>query len=184
MEIALKKEPDLFLEYLHGDVTVLFKSLIKFNSFLYEMYNELNVDPKPILFSQIPKYDMGLTLGSITAKMFERYIYSLHPELEKSFNKLNVSIKHGKSQITLVKGIELGSAKYLFHIGGSAIESTFVSGGRCCNESPKQLFFTNGMDLDFTSCYGSGIRNLSFPIGCPHVLRNQEGGFVYSLRDF
>ena len=138
MFIVLKKEPDLFLQYRYDNVLGLFKSLIKFNTFLYEMYNELNVNPKPIQFSQIPKYDMSLTLGSITAKMFERYIYSLHSELEKSFNKLNVCIKHGKSQITLVfpryifqtgmverpniKGIELAFAKYLFHIDESAIE--------------------------------------------------------------
>ena len=187
MREAIKHKADVFLDYLYEDTSSLLPIYASFNAYVSKLYNLFKIPYIPNIFSDYKNNELKLTLGSVVANLFESYIYNIDFNLENTLDLLSIKIKRTDMEyknIKLVDGLEMGSSKYLHFLKGSSIEGAFVSGGRCCNETPNERFFEYGGDIDFSSCYGSGIKDLSYPIGVPRVLRNENGGFVYNLRTF
>jgi hypothetical protein len=48
--------------------------------------------------------------------------------------------------------------------------NALVQGGRCNNEMPSDCVTGPGLDVDLSSCYGSALRHLVYPVGVPCVL--------------
>lgn len=186
MAEAIIKHPNIFIEYCFDDVIVLFDIYLKHFFMVDELYNNFKLSNVPCIFG-FNDFNMKLTLGSFTAGYFEEYIYNQDFMLWKALTFISVNLWRGdfnQKDVGLIDGLELGSAKYLNRIGGSAMEGTFVGGGRNANEDPNTLFFENGLDADYSSCYGTGIISIPYCIGRPSVLRNDNGGFTYSLKTF
>ena len=59
-----------------------------------------------------------------------------------------------------------------------------VTGGRCLNERYAECHAKRVLDLDFVSCYGSSLRDLSFPIGLPSVYAASVNEKGLTLKSF
>ena len=62
--------------------------------------------------------------------------------------------------------------------------SAFVVGGRCNLERYKETRVTNLVDIDITSCYGSSIAQLSYPVSTPFVYAVSVNEKGLTLKDF
>jgi hypothetical protein len=51
----------------------------------------------------------------------------------------------------------------------TAIYNVLVQGGRCVNEVPQAYRCGAGLDIDISSCYGSSLRDQTYPVGLPRV---------------
>jgi hypothetical protein len=52
----------------------------------------------------------------------------------------------------------------------SSLYNAIVQGGRCNNEMPNEYHTGPGLDIDLSSCYGTTLRSLTYPVGVPTVL--------------
>lgn len=59
-----------------------------------------------------------------------------------------------------------------------------VTGGRCNNERYRETFVNNVLDMDFSSCYGSALESLSYPIGKPSTYSADVNNKQMSLSNF
>ena len=187
MRVAIEKKPNIFLNYLYEDTSSLLPILTNFNDYIKGLYDLFEIPYFTNIFCDSTDNELKLTLGALVACLFENYIYNIDFQLKSTLFKLGIIIKReelGYKKISVIEGLEMGSCKYLNYLKGSAIEGAFVAGGRCSNETPEETFFEYGGDIDFTSCYGTSINQLLYPIGVPHVLRNENGGFVCNLKTF
>ena len=80
----------------------------------------------------------------------------------------------------------LGSIAYLKSFDKKLLvnSSAFVVGGRCNSERYKETRVTNLVDIDITSCYGSSIAQLSYPVGTPFVYAVSVNEKGLTLKDF
>jgi hypothetical protein len=51
----------------------------------------------------------------------------------------------------------------------TATHNALVQGGRCHNEHPEAYAMGPGLDVDISSCYGTVLRELVYPVGLPWV---------------
>ena len=101
---------------------------------------------------------------------------------------INLS-KRSKSPTTVhgltaggIRGLALGKAD-------TGLFGTVVQGGRCVNEDPKSdkvydARIDNVIDIDLSSCYGSSLRWLDFPVGLPTVFGNDIDDKITTLGEF
>ncbi|MEJ1929544.1 hypothetical protein WDZ92_04595 [Nostoc sp. NIES-2111] len=67
-------------------------------------------------------------------------------------------------------GISQASVNYFASVtSDSAAFAALVQGGRCNNERPTEALVHTGADIDLQSCYGSALRQFSYPLGLPTV---------------
>lgn len=171
MRETLQSYPKLYLDYAVQDAVHLNFMVCQSWANLIEIYEIFNVSNIPSLFNfsfsnKILNY-MHFTAGSNIACFFEQYIYSLDPSIKTTLDLLSIR----SDDLKVIEGISMGSTKYLNYLNGHASIAAFVSGGRCANERPYEISFKNGADIDLSSCYGTSIKNLEYPLGIPSVLR-------------
>lgn len=74
---------------------------------------------------------------------------------------------------------------YFAKIGYStATFNALVQGGRCINEKPHQFVVEYGLDPDLNSCYGSALREFTYPIGLPTVIQYTSNQETKTLKQF
>ena len=89
--------------------------------------------------------------------------YFTASDLRNKYLKSN-SKKHGQS----ISGLARGSLPALGMLSNNSQSlNAIVNGGRCNNEHPREFQIEDVLDIDMSSCYGTTLRDLDFPIGRP-----------------
>lgn len=83
--------------------------------------------------------------------------------------------KYGHS----ISGLARGSISSLGALSNNSQSlNAIVNGGRCNNEHHREFQIFDVLDIDMSSCYGTTLRNLDFPIGRPRnvdITRKYKG---------
>ena len=90
--------------------------------------------------------------------------------LDKIHNKW--SEYQGGSGISGMARASIGSFGGLGN--NDSVYNSIVNGGRCNNEKPYDWRINDVLDIDLSSCYGTALRDLIFPIGRPKIVAFNE----------
>lgn len=71
-----------------------------------------------------------------------------------------------------------------YHFTTTGIYNALVSGGRTVNERPWEFLIQNSADIDLASCYGSALRDFTYPIGLPVVYATTPNQEKMTLGEF
>jgi hypothetical protein len=198
MEKTLENQEtyDIFVEYGLEDVISLSKVPTLMVSFMNEISTDIMGIPKELEFTveNIPS-----TIGSVGARFFQNFLLKEitstldcdftegmerieqvreHQSINrnilngKSFDSKNKRGKSRKNRSECVSDFlnacSVKSIGYL-HNHSTGILNTLVQGGRTYNEKHWEYLADDVLDLDLSSCYASGMRTLTYPIGIPTI---------------
>lgn len=138
------------------------------------------------------KYNLPDTTGTIVSKIFQSFIYDefekvgLLERFKHILKKQSINEDKLKEKGKISNAISGGSIDSLgnLYIGSKAILNTVVQGGRTNNEQPWEYIKTNILDLDMSGCYGSALRDYTYPIGLPEITTDEYIKDAPTLKQF
>lgn len=196
------EHPDIAFDYSRNDVLLLHHIQDKFERQIKAIASQTLKIP-PILRSRLKG-----TTGSMTATIFQEWLHAqfLTAEGWKGFNvacnKLGLLSRDvdekvrqrfnqdpGALEITDFEFMAYSqcSVGYLARfaaMGDSTAFNCLVQGGRCNNERPGEYFLDDGADIDLSSCYGTALKEFTYPIGLPTLWGYQNEQLRPTLGEF
>lgn len=199
----------IFFQYACEDVIsleFLQKKMLEKINLLYEQTYGF---PKSFLITQ---KTLPQTMGSVGAQLLDKYIYfkmsldSQNQFSEQHFQffdllnqnmgtkkripprKYNVEKRMSTNRYNTQEQqlLNAGSIQTLVrnYTENSGILNAQVHGGRACREDLNTDTHENIVDIDFVSCYSSGIKEFHYPIGLPTIEARTDQNEIMTLKRF
>ena len=67
-------------------------------------------------------------------------------------------------------GYSQAGSQYFATVPNRCAFNALVQGGRCVNEAPEEYSVGLGADIDLDGCYGSALKDFTYPIGLPSTI--------------
>lgn len=160
MDLRYIEDPYKFEQYNLGDLDLI-PIYEKTQEFYNEVANKIDVAPKDVSKGE----DWGMSTGKIVASMVAEYLS----------NKIGVSPKEF-FKLTDYAGSKGITSLSKFLKNRSLIYAGMTDGGRAQRERLKPKSSTRDvirgilLDIDISSCYGSGLLNQKFAVGNPSII--------------
>jgi hypothetical protein len=138
------------------------------------------------------KYNLPDTTGTIVSKIFQNFIYDqfekvgLLERFKNILNKQSVNedkLKNKGKISNSISGASINSIGNLYQ-DSTGILNTLIQGGRTNNEQPSEYIKRNILDLDMSGCYGSALRDYTYPIGLPVIFATEHTKNTPTLKEF
>jgi hypothetical protein len=190
---GLKALPGEFFKYAIEDCIKLFEVDDAFRTLLHNVVvQRMGID---LDTSKIPH-----TVGALVADIFLRWInrqcqlddirYYQGCELKKSKRTRASDRRKWEVSNDLVELSRLKYERTPISANGMRRVALFdtdcayggiVAGGRCNNERPDGVVRDSILDIDMCGCYGSALRDLTYPLGYPYI--TDFGGKAVTLKN-
>lgn len=199
-ECTTLEKAQAFMDYAIEDVISLQFIKNKMLEKMNHLYTETYGFPPEF---QLTADKLPSTIGSLGANFLEKFIYNEMSKNEEGvfcrrlfeqFDQYNESMGLNKKKTlkyNLEKRLSLNQQStnrdlFLNSAGAKSLAQNYstntgilnalVQSGRAINERPHQIHHTYLADIDFKSCYASGLMDFDYPVGLPTV-------FAYSIKE-
>ena len=146
------------VNYALNDSVITYKYYIVFPKAMRNTIKKyLDVDMPEI------KKTNGALVASAFSAWIDKEVQGTSKEFKDAFNLVSAPTSDkSKSENTPYSSARISNLGALEHQG---CFSSVVIGGRCNNEVPEEIKHKHVADIDLSSCYGSALGKLNYPIG-------------------